>query len=222
MPGLLYTFFTFALFVLGKTLEINYTINYILRVQKWLKVGLILLGFVFCLTVALDAILFGDLDNGVQNWSLYLYLLVVHGLIFTASFLLYQQTMQRARMCHRTALTFHDFLINYKATPRSRLLRKHMPQMEAIVESQSQFEQSQQSVSVFLQSDSTLSPKTKKSTMYKSSHIMHSEIFIFSDESNHGSSDSDDDDYDVEIGFADNELNRSVQNDTGTNLLMKS
>lgn len=39
-------------------------------------------------------------------------------------------------------LTFHDFLINYKSTPRSKILRKHMPNMDAVVEEASIYEQS--------------------------------------------------------------------------------
>ena len=41
-----------------------------------------------------------------------------------------------------SVLAFHDFLINYKSTPRSKILRKHLPQMEAVVEEASVYEQS--------------------------------------------------------------------------------
>jgi hypothetical protein len=37
-------------------------------------------------------------------------------------------------------LAFHDFLINYKSTPRSKILRRHLPSMEAVVEEYSVYE----------------------------------------------------------------------------------
>ena len=39
-------------------------------------------------------------------------------------------------------MKFHDFLIYYKQTPRTKLLRRHLPDMEAVVEESSQYEQS--------------------------------------------------------------------------------
>lgn len=39
-------------------------------------------------------------------------------------------------------MMFHEYLVNYRLTPRSRILRKHMPKMEAIVEQESAFESS--------------------------------------------------------------------------------
>ena len=34
-------------------------------------------------------------------------------------------------------MKFHDFLIYYKQTPRTKLLRRHLPDMEAVVEESS-------------------------------------------------------------------------------------
>ena len=39
-------------------------------------------------------------------------------------------------------LQFHEYLVNYRLTPRSRILRKHMPKMETVVEQESAFESS--------------------------------------------------------------------------------
>ena len=43
-------------------------------------------------------------------------------------------------------LVYHDFLIEYRQTPRSKILRKHLPLMEAVVEEESKYEQSALSV----------------------------------------------------------------------------
>ena len=42
--------------------------------------------------------------------------------------------------CVSCMLIFHDFLIEYRQTPRSKMLRKHLPKMEAVVEEASAYE----------------------------------------------------------------------------------
>jgi len=37
---------------------------------------------------------------------------------------------------HATMLKFHDYLIKYRLTPRSRILRKHLPKMTMVLEEQ--------------------------------------------------------------------------------------
>ena len=39
-------------------------------------------------------------------------------------------------------LEFHDYLIEYRLTPRSRILRKHLPQMSMVIEEESNMDQS--------------------------------------------------------------------------------
>ena len=39
-------------------------------------------------------------------------------------------------------MQFHEYLVNYRLTPRSRILRKHMPKLEAIMEQESAMESS--------------------------------------------------------------------------------
>lgn len=43
-------------------------------------------------------------------------------------------------------IAYHDFLIEYRQTPRSKILRKHLPSMDAVVEEESKYEQSALSV----------------------------------------------------------------------------
>ncbi len=40
----------------------------------------------------------------------------------------------------QSILEFHDFLIDYRQTPRSKILRRHFPILEAIVEESSAYE----------------------------------------------------------------------------------
>ena len=41
-----------------------------------------------------------------------------------------------------TMLEFHDYLIEYRLTPRSRILRKHLPKMTMVIEEESNMDQS--------------------------------------------------------------------------------
>jgi len=46
-------------------------------------------------------------------------------------------------ICEINLIEYHDFLIGYRQTPRSKILKKHLPELSAIVEEQSMYEQSQ-------------------------------------------------------------------------------
>lgn len=49
-------------------------------------------------------------------------------------------TFYKSEMCSTSLLEFHDFLIAYKSTPRSKILRRFSPNMEAVVEEPSIYE----------------------------------------------------------------------------------
>ena len=77
-------------------------------------------------------------------------------------------------------LEFHDFLVAYKQTPRSKILRRHLPKLDAVVEEDSNLEYSYISTS-----------EQKQSTIQKSSHSLpllerslNSQIFVFSNNNN--------------------------------------
>lgn len=53
------------------------------------------------------------------------------GLIITT---IAAMTWQSAENCTLTMIEFHEFLLNYKQTPRSKLLRRHLPPMEEVTE----------------------------------------------------------------------------------------
>jgi hypothetical protein len=49
--------------------------------------------------------------------------------------------------CEEKLIAYHDFLINYKQTPRSKILKKYLPNLSAVVEEVSILEASKLEVS---------------------------------------------------------------------------
>ena len=52
---------------------------------------------------------------------------------FYVAYLLSKRTLE-------TMLEFHDYLIDYRLTPRSRILRKHLPRMTMVIEEESDYD----------------------------------------------------------------------------------
>lgn len=77
---------------------------------------------------------------------------LIHGLISVLSVYLIYQTFLKTTLCAKCVLEFHNFLIEFRQTPRSKLLRKNLPYMDAIVEEESYLETSQ--ISTMLKSTS--------------------------------------------------------------------
>ena len=69
-------------------------------------------------------------------------LLGLLGLIVSVQILLFGGFWWLANDALKQMMIFHEYLVNYRLTPRSRILRKHMPKMEAIVEQESAMESS--------------------------------------------------------------------------------
>ncbi len=104
--------------------------------------------------------------------------LIIHFLwtAFTVIFIYY--TYQAACSCLIAVLAYHDFLISYRQTPRSKILRRHLPQMQAIVEEASQYEASQISVSV-IYSDQLASSPRNSSTTGTAARMVKSKSMVF-------------------------------------------
>lgn len=63
------------------------------------------------------------------------------GLVAIAiEFTLFMWFFVSSRKCAASILAFHDYLINYRLTPRSRIMRKHLPKMSMVMEEESQYE----------------------------------------------------------------------------------
>ena len=46
-------------------------------------------------------------------------------------------------------MAFHDYLIDYRASPRTKMLKRHKPKLEMICEEESKYENSAMSRSLF-------------------------------------------------------------------------
>ena len=66
----------------------------------------------------------------------------------------------------KTILEFHDYLISYRLTPRSRILRKHLPRMTMVIEEESICDQSS-----MMQSQSRLMSVSAKSLARRKFHF---------------------------------------------------
>ena len=56
--------------------------------------------------------------------------------------LIFSITYRKVKLALETMLKFHDYLIEYRLTPRSRVLRKHLPKMTMVLEEDSNMDQS--------------------------------------------------------------------------------
>lgn len=59
-------------------------------------------------------------------------------LFFSIHFFLIFMAYSMSKGTLKTMLEFHDYLINYRLTPRSRILRKHLPRMTMVIEEESE------------------------------------------------------------------------------------
>jgi len=67
-----------------------------------------------------------------------LFAIPVYLLQLILMYLLWRESIK----CEKALLAFHDFLVSYRQTPRSRLFKKHLPSMEPILEDESHLEKS--------------------------------------------------------------------------------
>ena len=77
-------------------------------------------------------------------------------LFFTIHIFMFFMAYTLSKSALKTMLVFHDYLINYRLTPRSRILRKHLPRLTMVIEEE-ESEMEQSSIadrSVFQQSNS--------------------------------------------------------------------
>ena len=61
-------------------------------------------------------------------------------LFFSIHFFLIFMAYSMSKGTLKTMLEFHDYLINYRLTPRSRILRKHLPRMSMVIEEESEMD----------------------------------------------------------------------------------
>ena len=68
-------------------------------------------------------------------------------IIYAIEFLLLNNFYAKVIQCEKALIEFHDYLINYRQTPRSKILRKHLPDLTTVVEEESYCERSENMMS---------------------------------------------------------------------------
>lgn len=61
-------------------------------------------------------------------------------IIVSIEFFLFFMTHKLSKNALETMFKFHDYLVNYRLTPRSRILRKHLPRMTMVIEEESDYD----------------------------------------------------------------------------------
>ena len=69
-------------------------------------------------------------------------LVILLGIAISAQVILFVGFWWLANESLKQMMQFHEYLVNYRLTPRSRILRKHMPKLDAIIEQESAMESS--------------------------------------------------------------------------------
>lgn len=108
--------------------------------MNYLLASIFVFAFLATTTVIIDGLVFSKNPENIAAYKIYLSLAILHGFVLAFTTTLLVLTYLKCKSCCQTALKFHDFLIDYKATPRSKLLRKHVPDLDAVVEEPSFYE----------------------------------------------------------------------------------
>ena len=63
-------------------------------------------------------------------------------LFFGLQFLAFFTVKRKVKNLLELMIKFHDYLIEYRLTPRSRVIRKHLPKLSMVLEEESNLDQS--------------------------------------------------------------------------------
>lgn len=91
-------------------------------------------------------------------------------------------------------LQFHDYLIEYRLTPRSRVLRKHLPKMTMVLEEDSNMDQSSMMMSqsrIMSVSNKTITSHQRRKFVYKGEQDQEGTKQTYEDEISEDESESD-------------------------------
>ena len=171
----IFIFLSVLQILIGKFFAKNFTVNLVPKIAKIVIISWVLFCVVALLTTTFELIAF----KGPTIW-----LLLIHACVFCGISILMGLDIRTNKRTARTAKAFHDFLLDFRQTPRSKMLRRHLPVLEAVVEENSAFEQSQISSKVQIESAGSFDP----------SSYQNSSIFIYSDRATGENYHSDSDD----------------------------
>jgi len=121
--------------ILGQYMLKSLTVNSTKKIASWLFAIVDIF-----IVQTLISILINSLYLSGAGTTAILVGITVHTVIGISSVLLARYTWVVSVRSHESVLLFHDYLINYKSTPRSKILRRHLPSMDAVVEELSAFE----------------------------------------------------------------------------------
>ena len=68
--------------------------------------------------------------------------IVLQMLFFGLQFLAFFTVRRKVKNLLELMIKFHDYLIEYRLTPRSRVIRKHLPKLSMVLEEESNLDQS--------------------------------------------------------------------------------
>lgn len=138
--------FVFALqatlpFILGRYISRALTVSSTNKYTYWHTV--LLKSFIptQLLAILISALYLTGSGAGAVIVGVLIHIVVAAGVIWFAYY-----SWAQCKKLDQAVLEFHDYLVNYKSTPRSKILRRHLPEMDAIVEEASCYEQSRSSI----------------------------------------------------------------------------
>ena len=141
--------------------------------QKILKCSfyLLIIFFVFTAAHIVIVIVFSSLeatDNKTELLEVTLVAALLSVIFYSLESLFLMYTYRKIKNALALMIKFHDYLIQYRLTPRSRILRKHLPKMNMILEEESQFDTTSHMMSQSMASMSMVSGKQSKLMSIKS------------------------------------------------------
>ena len=162
-------------FLFGRCLTISATVNFTRKLPTALLVNFIMLAVNSLVAIVMDSVYFGAAKN--PGLAIFM-LLLVHCVILACFVPLMIVTLRCSAEVAKQTLIFHDYLIEYRATPKGKLKlnNKHIAPMEVIAEEDSIYERS--AASILVPGD-----------------LEQSRIFVFSQDGDDNGYNSSDDEY---------------------------
>lgn len=73
-------------------------------------------------------------DISYEKYPEVLISVFIEAVIFIIQYLAFFCAYRQSKKTYKKMLKFHDYLLEYRLTPRSRVFRKHMPRMTMVIE----------------------------------------------------------------------------------------
>jgi len=110
IPSAVFIIFTFIIFLVGRYVKVNYTVNFVPKVALVLKIFYLLLVLLAVGTFLLN---YFFIRNKATAMAV-IYLGIVHFIAIIIYTTLVALTIRQCTKCHVAVIEFHDFLVQYK------------------------------------------------------------------------------------------------------------